>query len=545
MLSRKVGAKIVCYMSKVTEHKDYMRIYIPFVKKSAQDANWEVRYTISEEIPFLCNNFNNIPMLYEILYKLIEDQQQEVFVSAATSLGLILNKCRDTAISKQAIEKFKVVLSIPNSETFKATLKNIGKVLIGIGKEALDKDLKSILKNMILMALEKDLRESGVLVAQNLPAIVLVYGPEGFIAELFKVIERLMSSKAESLARATFASCFHEIVKLFGYDLATEKLRDYFFSLLTDQEIIVVDGILNNIETIIEIFASKQDSNTFIKDYFSILPQLHKTIKAKSWRTESKFLQKLTFILKHLNAEHMSDLIPIFKSVFSSSSPECKQNVSELLVHMLTGFCQWPIRSEVHLMAEELAKSKTYQDRMLYLGLCSVVIKRMSKHYFRENFLRDMLALGNDKVIGVLWRFCCIAGEVKRRILVEDIKNLNKLIMIVEKIIKTTKSQCLKEKAESILKELRIKELSNIDNKKEEELLKKERDNMRKEILQQGNTKKLGIGNGKIKEAHLVSSVTAMTSNSELVARRKPSMKSTHTSTKLEEPLKRIKKDLK
>eukprot|EP00826_Nyctotherus_ovalis_P038868 TRINITY_DN3676_c0_g6_i1.p1 TRINITY_DN3676_c0_g6~~TRINITY_DN3676_c0_g6_i1.p1 ORF type:complete len:581 (-),score=128.03 TRINITY_DN3676_c0_g6_i1:50-1792(-) len=547
-------------MLAVTGCADYMRVYFPFLKKSAQDSNWEVRHVVAEEAALLCSSLGpeSVAAFYEVLCRLVEDPQQEVFVSAAESLGLVLGLCKGSAVFKQAVDKLKVVLTVPNVEVLKVTIKNIGRTLVGIGKETLDKDkeLKLMLQSIIMVAVEKDLKESGVLVAQNLPAIVSVYGAEKFVGELFRVIERLMSAKsaATSLARAAFAKCFHEIVKLFGFTLATEKLKDYFFSLLGDQDIMVIDSILNHIEIIIEIFASKQDSGAFIKDYFAILPQVHKRVKARSWRSEAKFLHKLTFALPYLNAERMANLLaPIFKTVFASSPRECKLRVCELLAEMLAGYCQWPTRSDIHAIADSLARSTTYQDRISYLELSSAVLKRMSKHYFKENFLVDALVLGEDKVVGVQWKFCCIAGEIKKGILAGDIKNADKLLMIMEKMVKTARCRCLKEKAEATLKELKLKEPHEADNKKEEELFRRERAIMRREIIQQEDTKKLPseankrkyslLEEGKDvrvkKSAHLISSVTAMTSKAEwsfcgaeLGGGKKLSMGSTKTPTR-------------
>lgn len=559
-LSRKVGAKIVCAMSGVTGPSDYMRVYFPFLKKSAQDSNWEVRHVVAEEMAALCNILGpeSIPALYEVLCKLIEDPQQEVFISAAESLGLVLGLCKGLPVFKQAVDKFKVVLTVPNVEVLKVTIKNIGKTLVGIGKETLDKDkeLKLMLQSIILVAVEKDLKESGVLVAQNLPAIVSVYGAEKFVGELFRVLERLMSTKspATSLARAAFAKCFHEIARLFGFVLATEKLKDYFFSLLGDQDILVIDSILGRIDKIIEIFAPKDDASTFIKDYFATLPQVHRKVKAKSWRSEATFLRKLAFILPYLTAERMANFfVPIFKAVLASSPRECKLRVCELLAELLAGYCQWPVRSDVHAMADSLARSATYQDRISYLELSAAVLKRMSKHYFKENFLADALVLGEDKVVGVQWKFCCIAGEIKKGILAGDIKNADKLVMIVEKIVKTARCRCLKEKAETTLRELKLKEPHETDNKKEEELFRKERTIMRREIVQQEDIKKAPseankrkyslLEEGKDarvkKSAHLISSVTAMTSKTEwgicgaeLGGGKKLSMGSTKTPTR-------------
>eukprot|EP00826_Nyctotherus_ovalis_P010759 TRINITY_DN1281_c0_g1_i11.p1 TRINITY_DN1281_c0_g1~~TRINITY_DN1281_c0_g1_i11.p1 ORF type:complete len:473 (+),score=109.67 TRINITY_DN1281_c0_g1_i11:1097-2515(+) len=431
----------------------------------------------------------------------------------------------------------------------KATVNNIGRVLVGIGREKLEKskELGALLQGIIKSALEKDIEGSGVSLAKNLPAIVSIYGTKVFISELFKIIEKLMSAKnpCANLARAIFASCFHEIVKQFGFNLAIEKLRDPFFSLLTDSSVQVIDAILTHIEITLQVFFSQQKQEicaSFISDYFSKLPQVHQKIISKSWRTEAKFLEKLDFVLLYLTPERFStSLMPIFKATLSSSPRECKLKVCNLLSQILSGFCQNPIRIEVHSLAKHLAKSASYQNRISYLEFVCSVMKRMSKHYIRDNFLTSALALGEDKVIGVQWKFCEVSIKVKKFLLPEDFKNHDRVALILEKIYKTTKSQSLKEKAESVLKKLEAKNgHKNGEKDKDEELLmRREREIQRREMMQmedckRGETNTRGKqsnkdllakkGNSRTRKAtHLVSSVTTTTTTPILIGMRKPS----------------------
>lgn len=550
-LSRKIAALVACHLAAVVPFPQFFKTYFPFLRKAALDSNWQVRQTIALQIPLLCSSLGtaSVEPLFSLLSKLLEDPQPEVFAHAAESLGLIMGECRSLPLFDAAIEKLKTALAVPNAEVLKATVNNIGKVLVGIGREKLEKskELGILLQGVIKSALEMDMEGSGVSLAKNLPAIVAIYGTKAFIAELFKIIEKLMSAKnpCADLARATFANCFHEIVKQFGFNLAIEKLRDPFFSLLTDSSVQVVDAIFTHIEATLQVFFSQQKQEactSFISDYFSKLPLVHQKVASKSWRTEAKFLEKLDLVLLYLTPERFSaSLMPIFKATLSSSPRECKLKVCNLLSQILSGFCQNPIRLEVHSLAKHLVKSPSYQNRVCYLEFVCSAMKRMSKHYIRDNFLASALALGEDKVVGVQWKFCEASVRVKKSLLPEDFKSHDKLTLALEKIYKTTKSQSLKEKAESALKRLEAKNgHRNGEKDKDEELLmRREREIQRREAMQMEDCKRgetntrskhsskdllAKKGNSRTRKAtHLVSSVTATATPPILIGVRKPS----------------------
>jgi len=545
VVSRKIGIMITCHFATVVSFPEYQKTYFPFLKKAAEDSNWEVRQVVAQAIPSLCASFgsSSTDPLFAILLGLLNDPQPEVFAYSAESLGLILSEFRNSPLFDQAIERLKVVLSIPNTEVLKATINNIGRILVGIGKEKLEKnkELATLFQSIIKTTMDKE--EFGVFLAKNLPGIIFVYGTKTFLLELPKLIEKLMSTKGAyvTLVRATVAGCFHEVVKLFGFDLAIEKLKDHFFNLLADPNIPVINSILTHIEVTLEVFFSQQKQEScmnFINDYFSKLPHIHQKIKSKSWRTEANFLMKLDCILLYLTPERFSTvLMPIFKLTLSSSPRECKLKVCNLLSQILSGFCQNPIRSDIHSLVKKLAKSSSYQNRVSYLEFVCSAIQRMSKHYIKDNFLTNALYLGEDKVIGVQWKFCEIAIDMKKCMLLEDFKNNDKLTLTLEKIIKTTKSQTLREKAENTLKRIEVKDISRNGDKEEDLLMRREREIQRRELMQLEDFKKgdtrgkfstkdfpVKKGNSRARKAtHLVSSVTVMGVSPAFVKVRKPS----------------------
>jgi len=249
-------------------------------------------------------------------------------------------------------------------------------------------------------------------------------------------------------------------VKLFGQKKSHELLKGFLFGFLDDQSMNVVDAILGNIDVIIDILCPDEKSGQateFINAYFSKLLALHGKIKAKSWRVETKFVTKLSCLLNFVNEERMrSVLLPIFKTVLLTSPPECKAEVCDLLSQILTGFCQNPMRLEIHSLIKSLAVSPSCHDRQTFLLFIQVLLNRMSKHYFKDYFLLQTLALGDDRVVGVKMKFCAIACDIKQNLLKEDIKSSDRLFALIDGIIKKTTCKSLKEVCRVIINSFRV-----------------------------------------------------------------------------------------
>eukprot|EP01022_Parablepharisma_sp_SALTPOND_P001146 TRINITY_DN105680_c2_g1_i1.p2 TRINITY_DN105680_c2_g1~~TRINITY_DN105680_c2_g1_i1.p2 ORF type:complete len:671 (+),score=75.51 TRINITY_DN105680_c2_g1_i1:4778-6790(+) len=498
LLSRKIGAMIICHISSVIPPLDYSKSYVSFLKKLSEDSNWEVRQLIAEKIPSLCKALGpelSQQSLFDIALKLSEDPQHEVLTVGVESLGLSLKHFTNAQYFDKAVVRLKAALNVPDPDILQLVIKNIGAILDGISREKLEKDpeLSIMFQTILLVAVDNNLEQSAEHLAQNLPAIVLVYGPDYFSLELFGLIEKLLL--APDLAKATFAKGFHEVVTLFGFKLGIEKLKGCFFELLSDPSVLVVDAILENIETIIETFCPDPRHElcaAFMTEYFDILSKVHQKVKAKSWRTEGKFLAKLGNVLGYLNAERVCGVIlPIFKAVFTSSPRECKLEACDLLSQILTGFCQNPIRAEIHTLVKSLARSMTYQDRISYLEFVCALLNRMSKHYFKEHFLASTLSLGEDHVVGVQFKFCDIALDIKKNILPEDVKNFDRLFSTLNNMIKTTRCKSLKERAEKALEQLKAAETQRGKDEDEEARFEREKDILRKEKRELEESKKL------------------------------------------------------
>eukprot|EP00826_Nyctotherus_ovalis_P014955 TRINITY_DN14213_c0_g1_i14.p1 TRINITY_DN14213_c0_g1~~TRINITY_DN14213_c0_g1_i14.p1 ORF type:complete len:551 (-),score=149.05 TRINITY_DN14213_c0_g1_i14:47-1699(-) len=484
MLSRKVCALIVCFLASVVPLPDYLRIYFPILKKQAEDSNWELRQVIAKEIPNLCRTFKKskgLEQLFSILLKLLEDIHSEVFAAAVESFETSIQHFADTDLFNKAVARLKKLLESPKPEVLRITLHNVGEVLVGISRKVLmkDRELFGLFKGISMSEVKKGDEESAVEVARNLPGIVSAYSPEIFCWEMFEILEQLMAN--ENLAimtRATFAKCFHELVKLFGFDLSMERLVNYFFKLLDDSEMFVIEALLENIETIFAILCSRprqEKCQNFLARYFSLLPQVYQKAKAALLRSEAKFLSKLAVTLKHVNAHIMTNcLAPIFKEVLKSSPYECRMLVCGLLSAILGGVCQPPIRREVHSLCKGLGESGTHQNRISCLELLNGILGRMSVGYFKEHFLDVLLNLAQDKVVGVQLKFCFIALEVRKRLLPADTKTYHRLAFAIEGIMKKTKSRCLRETAAVALKKFETSEYGNAS--KENELVKAEKE---------------------------------------------------------------------
>ena len=53
LLSRKIGAMIISHIGCVVPPAEFVKSYLQYFKKLAEDANWEIRQLIAEKIVFL------------------------------------------------------------------------------------------------------------------------------------------------------------------------------------------------------------------------------------------------------------------------------------------------------------------------------------------------------------------------------------------------------------------------------------------------------------------------------------------------------------
>jgi len=501
LLSRKIGALAICILVTVIPPADYIKTYTVFINKLSEDSNWEVREVIAEKIPFLCENLGTFltqSNLFDILIKLTNDKQKEVNLMAFESLGLSIKYLGKNNIwFEKTIKKMTEILNNPDPEILDIFIKNCGKILDGITKEKLEKsnELSIMMQTIILSSAEKNLEKYAVNLAQNLPAILFVFGPEKFCdSNLFILIEKIINENIPVLAKIILASCFHELIKLFGYELSIERLPKYFFALFDSKEMLILQELLKNIDQILEMWCEnpkKEFASKFIENYFEILIKVHKNTQIKSWRIELIFLEKLDYLTKFFNSTRILNIIlPICKEVFKNSPKECKIEVCDLLALILTDICPGSVRTEIHNLLKNMATSLFYKDRITFLEFINCLFKCMSKHYFKEHFQYLTLLQGEDKVVSVLWKFCEISIEIKKNLLPDDIKTLDKLFNLLTNISKSTKCKSLQEKAIITLTQIKSIEISKLIDQDEEYRYQREKEISKTEKKELEETKK-------------------------------------------------------
>ena len=145
--------------------------------------------------------------------KLADDSQPEVQCTGILTLALTLRILKAEPYHAKAIARFKVALADPHAEILRLLIKNIGKILNGISYAELENDmeLSVMIQTLLLVTSQNSLEEETLYLAQNIPAILLVYGADIFASELLPLIERLFNLTSASLAKVTLAACFHEV----------------------------------------------------------------------------------------------------------------------------------------------------------------------------------------------------------------------------------------------------------------------------------------------------------------------------------------------
>jgi hypothetical protein len=229
-----------------------------------------------------------------------------------------------------------------------------------------------------------------------------------------------------------------------GYELSHTHLKKHFLAMLMDPCMDVVQLVLGHLETVLELLAanaSSEQTRAFVREYFDKQIALHAQIKAKSWRTEALYLNKLPCVFPLATHSDMCTIVlPILRTTLQTSPRQCKNVGCDLLTQLLNGYCKPPIRTEIHGLAKALALSSNCHDRVTFLEFVHQLTNRMSKHYFKEHFLTLTLALGDDKVLDVLLKFCGVACAVKKNLLAEDIATSDRVCSVVEAL--KSKSRC-------------------------------------------------------------------------------------------------------
>jgi len=82
----------------------------------------------------------------------------------------------------------------------------------------------------------------------------------------------------------------------------------------------------------------------------------------------------------------------------------------------------------VYFLMTELAHSRSFYERSLYIDLCAIVLELYSRTFFKEHFAEALLGLYDDSVPNIRLRLCRLLPQVKQSFRLQSDKSLNGLL---------------------------------------------------------------------------------------------------------------------
>lgn len=247
----------------------------------------------------------------------------------------------------------------------------------------------------------------------------------------------------------------------------------HFQNFLDDKSESIVCKIFENINEYISGFGLSNESDRQ-KFLIIILQRLYnvEAILARNWKSHKLFFESLEKSLHFFNSDQVWKFIyPLLKKALKSASQPTKIVLARLFSLILCQIVDRGNRIEFHEFIKSLVIFGTSMERMFFFDFMCGIYKKVSKHYFRENFLDFIYSLSeSEKVPSVLIKFCNSAEIVRRYILLDDEINSTKVLKMYELILKKNNILSIKERSDAAVQLLKsddfIDSLNDLDEGK-------------------------------------------------------------------------------
>ena len=263
-------------------------------------------------------------------------------------------------------------------------------------------------------------------------------------------------------------------MKIFDAQKVYPTLYVQFQSFLDDKSEFVVCKIFENINEYISGFTFPSNEQERQKFLLNVLQRLFnaESLLAKNWKSHKLFFESLEKSFQFFNSDQIWKFIfPLCKKAVKSASIPTKVVLARLLCLILCQIVDKGSRIEFHEYIKSLVIFGTSIERIFFFDFVGGIYKKISKHYFRENFLDFIYSLAeSEKVPSVLIKLCNSAELIRRFILLDDEINGTKVLKMYELIFKKNNILSIKEKANDALQLLKsenfIDSLNDLDEGK-------------------------------------------------------------------------------
>ncbi|KAJ8009238.1 hypothetical protein DPEC_G00086820 [Dallia pectoralis] len=267
--------------------------------------------------------------------------------------------------------------------------------------------------------------------AYNFPAMLLFVDPNHFMTELYPTFSSLCHDP-EITVRRTVAEGFHEVVKLLCPNV--HFIHKELVVLLQDDSLEVLDALLSHLQDILELATSRgegpgpESKQVNIPDLVpALVAAEQKAATSLRWRVHERLLQRYACLPRVISADqiYFRFLQRMFVIITTNNVLPVQREAARTLCIFLRYNRKQEQRQEIICkVLQELAKGRSYWNRLRYLDLCEIAMELFSKDYFCKHFLIQALELVNDPVANVRYKLCHMLPRLRSTIRMPADKHL-------------------------------------------------------------------------------------------------------------------------
>ncbi|XP_053553493.1 serine/threonine-protein phosphatase 4 regulatory subunit 4 [Bombina bombina] len=442
--SRLASCKILGKLANKFDTHTIKRDILPLVKSLSQDIEYEVRSCMCRQLEFVAQGIGTELTKTSVLPELVElaqDESSSVRLAAFETLVNLL-------VMFDHDDRSQIVLPLVKSfceKSFKTDDSALASLSLQLGK--LCHGLQGIFtqeqhiwylefyKKLCRFGLHQEnghndnqiqnleIEKKSLAVrkncAYNFPAMVLFVGSKNFHVELYATYFCLCHDP-DVPVRVTVALGFYEVCKLLGSNVYL--IHKELVSLLQDESLEVIDGLLDHLPETLEIMTSGDSSG--LDNKLMIVPDLipalssaeQRAAKSLKWRSHEKLLHKYSCLSHILSSDQIyyRFLHRMFTIILTSTALPVQKAASRTLCMFLRYNRKQEQRNEIiQKLIEQLCQGKSYWNRLRFLDTCEYIMELFSKSFFCKYFFLPVLELTSDPVVNVRLKICSMLPKLK------------------------------------------------------------------------------------------------------------------------------------
>ncbi|KAL5254124.1 hypothetical protein ACHWQZ_G013776 [Mnemiopsis leidyi] len=432
-------AEIVTALCKRLDPRQVESEVFPAIRMLCQDIDYDVRSAMCGslvEISQAIGELGTVKLLIPEINELLQDEEVQVRNTAITVLVDICPTLSKDIISQMLSPTIWPYLDVVICEKPSYTLVTVARIIGRLGVNlagVMDEPRKewyvryfiklckpshilngtsenggtdSTTVQITLESIEKkdtDVKDSiAYLCAYNFPAICFNVGSRLVLESGLLDVLTSLSSHHHFSVRRVLAAGIHEVAKILGND--SRLLLPTYQTMMEDPNKEVLMAMIPNLCTALKSFVSpplKGQSPTIgLQDLIpALLGQEELISKTREWRAYTSLIEAWSELTTILTPEqiHQKFAPRLVKLLSSNIMLPVKRSVLKTLVKFLHTCKYAQQRHELTAqIVKGLSRGKKFNQRLLFVDLCFLVLEKFSKKFFKEYCFTPALLLIND-----------------------------------------------------------------------------------------------------------------------------------------------------